>query len=1482
MAKKKINDLTPVVSVVGTMQFETDIGGSTANKVTADQIVTYVTNDIDLSNVPTADQKDALDASNSPSSTNAYSTALDLSTKANDADVVHLAGLENITGAKSFSDKTVFNAAVNFNTLTASQLLLLDGTKNATSTANTLPTSDQKDALAGNSPSSSNKYATMNDVPSLPANGVTGTFSANDQIPYSSGTHALTSSTQYVVDNSDANVSKIKAISPNGLKNISIETNQLGDVAKINTNDASLEIYSNGIKAININSDQDVDVTGDLTAANLSGTNTGDETKSSIETKLGITDDDVNAITGASTPSAGNPFATLDDIASSMFPNKYYIDFTLGSDLDGNGSASSPWKTLANAYTVVSTVTVPTVFYLSGGLSTDSSPITGNCNISLIADNAVHVTQNITLSGTYLNLYGGATILSNIFIEGDFTWAANDTTIISLVANNCACSGTFSVTQANSSGGATVYISGGLGSFNYYNVTLTRGTYGSSRLVNCYINGALAITNPNIYFYNSILNNVTSTNAGTIYSVASIIRGTLTYSFSSGALNVSTDNGTFATYAGSTPTAISYTQKSSSTTDGILTRTDWNTFNNKSGFNPTITNPTAGQVIEYNGNVWLNSDKGALVGNGISFYLTDNIVLNSGTQNSIVVKELSKATSLSSPTTESISVTNETKPIIAFIYNTPLNVSTIPGSSWQETIWRAVSSLSGANYIKTGGYISQYQSTATITVTGSGTTRTVTATNTPFVAGDANANITLCAYIQTPTGIFPVVGYTSSSVVTITVPSTYVNESAVSFSRWYYLYLFTTLDILQTTLTSEWVDPRSTSTLNININDKFGVIFFAQTTSLTPVTISFTHGNSDTDTYFISPLVTGHNDLPQLQGGAPGDYQHLTTAQVALLPTTLQKQALTASNNPSTSNPYATITDLNSLDVAQSKVIFRSQTGNDSYNGTTINKSILTLQVGVSLASAQSPSYSNQWCVTSFDAGADSNIYDEPYIHVYAPMMKISGVNKFKDNCVIRVKEFNGAGSQSIWCTAGAGVDASYFYADRFWNGHITIDANQGHRYFMIPLMDRTSSSLQLMTIYSGSTAHFFSLKMVGNIILDGATSYVYLRNVDDISGLTFTYQNGATSAQVYLPIIGSGTSGQVAEFNASNSLTSTKASTAVSTASTYILRDSNINTNANSFIEGWATTSGAGTTNLTASSAPWQEFTGGSVRTIYAPVGTTMYVNQYYIIVNRETTNIPILLQDGSTLWTVSSGSIVKITCTNNSTNNGTWVVTILSKQPTVQVFTSSGTYTPTSGMNYCIVELLGAGGGGGGAGSAANSQAVGGGGGAGGFCKSLLTAALIGASKTVTIGTGGGGGSTSGGNGSSGGQSSLGTLMVAGGGSGGTGLTPQTRFYCAGGGSGGAISGSNVNIASVAGQNGGIGTSVFETGFITTYYSIAGGAGGSTTYGGGGIGGITANGSGGTGYGAGGGGGGATGTGGHSGGDGAGGICIVTEFFY
>ncbi|MDI9276155.1 hypothetical protein QMZ65_02915 [Pantoea sp. EABMAA-21] len=164
-------------------------------------------------------------------------------------------------------------------------------------------------------------------------------------------------------------------------------------------------------------------------------------------------------------------------------------------------------------------------------------------------------------------------------------------------------------------------------------------------------------------------------------------------------------------------------------------------------------------------------------------------------------------------------------------------------------------------------------------------------------------------------------------------------------------------------------------------------------------------------------------------------------------------------------------------------------------------------------------------------------------------------------------------------------------------------------------------------------------------------------------------------------------------------------------------------------------------------------------------------------------------------------------------------------------QVFTSSGTYTPTAGTKKIIVEVLGAGGGGGGARAVSSGNAsTAGGGGGGGYAKSLITS--VPSSAVVTVGVGGAAGTwQSGGTattGSAGGNSSFGSLLSAtGGGGGGSSLTGQytTPIHITGGLPG---AGSNGNILNSLGGGG-------LPGFIFTASNATGGGGGSSVYSGG-----------------------------------------------
>lgn len=204
-----------------------------------------------------------------------------------------------------------------------------------------------------------------------------------------------------------------------------------------------------------------------------------------------------------------------------------------------------------------------------------------------------------------------------------------------------------------------------------------------------------------------------------------------------------------------------------------------------------------------------------------------------------------------------------------------------------------------------------------------------------------------------------------------------------------------------------------------------------------------------------------------------------------------------------------------------------------------------------------------------------------------------------------------------------------------------------------------------------------------------------------------------------------------------------------------------------------------------------------------------------------------------------------------------------------TMQVFTASGTWTKPTGLVKAIVEVIGGGGAGGGV--SANSYRAGAGGGAGGYSRKVIAAGSLGATETVTIGAGGTGDNDGGGNG---GNTTFGAHCTGAGGTGGAGDSTGA----ASGGAGGAGSNGNINIT---GGTGGDGST------NATNITIGGRGGSPALYGDGGaqkISTTTGGSAGGNGVGYGGGGSGAENANSSSartGGNGAGGLCIVTEFY-
>lgn len=208
------------------------------------------------------------------------------------------------------------------------------------------------------------------------------------------------------------------------------------------------------------------------------------------------------------------------------------------------------------------------------------------------------------------------------------------------------------------------------------------------------------------------------------------------------------------------------------------------------------------------------------------------------------------------------------------------------------------------------------------------------------------------------------------------------------------------------------------------------------------------------------------------------------------------------------------------------------------------------------------------------------------------------------------------------------------------------------------------------------------------------------------------------------------------------------------------------------------------------------------------------------------------------------------------------------------IQTFTSSGTYTPTSGMDYCIIEAQAPGGGGGSADAGSSTYVGASGGEAGEYRRAVFDAATIGASQSITIGSVGAGGSGNGGNGGNAGDVSVGALMTANGGNGGPGTGSGASQGVLAPGTGGGTGSGGISVPGGAGQRG----------FSNSAALLGiGGFGGDSVLGKGGAGGDAQNsrtGIAGRGYGGGGGGAANNTTTAQNGGAGAPGIVIITEF--
>jgi hypothetical protein len=309
----------------------------------------------------------------------------------------------------------------------------------------------------------------------------------------------------------------------------------------------------------------------------------------------------------------------------------------------------------------------------------------------------------------------------------------------------------------------------------------------------------------------------------------------------------------------------------------------------------TIATPLTDQILKYNGTEWVNgAEATSSAGKGVEFFYDGTEILATGANNDNHVETLSKTPWASAEEVETTVVNNNTVLADAYLYNTALNRTSVPAGTWNFISYCAVSSglavtqiLHNVMRVRVGA--------GTVTITGSGTSRTATSsTGTPFATTeiDTGGTIDSDSYIQTPLGLFRITARTSDTVVTVTTPTTYTNESTVAYTVQKRLFQTTTGEINNTATAPLYAGIQAYTIPSVQVaytvvaSDKLAVYRFGKTTRTADTSIFFAYGGTTRYSRIETPFTTLHGDLAGLQGGTGAvpseEYYHLTSAQHTL------------------------------------------------------------------------------------------------------------------------------------------------------------------------------------------------------------------------------------------------------------------------------------------------------------------------------------------------------------------------------------------------------------------------------------------------------------------------------------------------------------------------------------------------------------------------------------------------------------------------
>lgn len=141
-------------------------------------------------------------------------------------------------------------------------------------------------------------------------------------------------------------------------------------------------------------------------------------------------------------------------------------------------------------------------------------------------------------------------------------------------------------------------------------------------------------------------------------------------------------------------------------------------------------------------------------------------------------------------------------------------------------------------------------------------------------------------------------------------------------------------------------------------------------------------------------------------------------------------------------------------------------------------------------------------------------------------------------------------------------------------------------------------------------------------------------------------------------------------------------------TASSFVVRDANINSAINAIVQNSTTTAtAAGTTTLTVTSAPLQQFTGVTTQTLVLPNATTLTNGWQYQVFNRSTGIVTVNANGGGLLQSMAAATQATFTLISNGTSAGTWDVSY-SGAPSSSVTYRAGQQTILTTYTFTVTS--------------------------------------------------------------------------------------------------------------------------------------------------------------------------------------------------